>query len=107
MTKIANDSRARNAVILLYKQGLSLRNIADKCKVSYETIRQLLPSKIIRKKEVKNVSKDRIQKVYDKCATYQEAADKLGISVQWVHYVVTDKKVEPIKKTIRRRQQDI
>lgn len=72
----------------VYKTGKSLRFIAEKTKMSHEQVRILLePTGVLRKKG-NPIDPDKAKKMFEKCDTYQELADKLDIDVGYAYRLI-------------------
>ena len=75
-------------IVALYKQGKSLRTIAEKYGVSHEFIRNMLPENVIRKKKTK-VSIKQVLSLYKKHeGSYQKVAKELGVERNYIYNII-------------------
>lgn len=81
------NTRAMMAEI--YKRGYSLRNIADKLGISHEMVRSILGD-VVRRREKKDIDKDKVRRMHSRLGSYQEVANRIGISRQYVYTIVND-----------------
>lgn len=73
------DSRLKEKIQILYKKGLSFRQIGERLHISHETVRQVIPQKARRRQRMDQKMIDRIVEVFKKTGSYTTTAEELGL----------------------------
>jgi DNA-binding LacI/PurR family transcriptional regulator len=92
-------------ICYLYKQKMSLRDIADVIKMSHETVRTILNKySLVRKHKLRILTKQQANKYLKRYRTYKDAAEAAGVSVGWLYEVINGRKPrKPERKRKRMR----